>query len=733
MNLSLATFFGLRAGRDGARAAANDVSLGDSAREAHDWPMAATHYENHLKTVPQDAAIWVQYGHALKEMGKKDRAEEAYRRGADLAPGSADTSLQLGHILKLRGRISSAVDAYRRALELDPSLHWARMELKALGEFDWADPADAVGDPRIVFDLSDVFAYLWHHDTVTGIQRVQLGIAEAFLERQDLDRELIFLANSPDNSAYLAVDSIFVKRLLRELAKPDVSLDALRKIVLSAADASPQYLPRPRDLTLILGAFWVIPNITQRVAALKARGVAVGVLIHDIIPLTHPEYCETKTVENFTECSPVVTLADFILTVSDHTGRELAAYLRKIQCPDIPITTLRLAHLTWGSTSGVDAPVSKAIARILSKPFALYVSTIEIRKNHIYLFRIWEQLLNEGREPPRLIFVGRPGWRIDDFMAKLEATRGLGGFIKIVHGLSDAELTLLYKGAQFTLFPSFEEGWGLPVGESLFFGRPCVASCRSSIPEVGGDLVDYVDPGDMNSGYRAVKRFIEDSEYLDSRARQIKTDFSARTWAQVADEMLAFLRETVFTPAFEPAGIKPPLLPGGRLHQLGFGSNKLRFLQSRVGAFGHFVFDANWRELEEFGRWTAGRRGTLRFRSAGASGACLVALEIKTVSWLGDNRLRVRINETNYDDLALDPGVTTCFVFETALEDEDIEIRLEVIGDIARDDGEKRPLSIGVRSLGCAARAQIDQRLSLLEDIVYRGTKVVTAQRLGEW
>ncbi len=62
----------------------------------------------------------------------------------------------------------------------------------------------------------------------------------------------------------------------------------------------------------------------------------------------------------------------------------------------------------------------------------------------------------------------------------------------------------------FSVFPSFEEGWGLPVGESLIFGRPCLASNASSVPEVGGEFVDYIDPFNTNDGYEKISRFIED-------------------------------------------------------------------------------------------------------------------------------------------------------------------------------------------------------------------------------
>ena len=64
--------------------------------------------------------------------------------------------------------------------------------------------------------------------------------------------------------------------------------------------------------------------------------------------------------------------------------------------------------------------------------------------------------------------------------------------------MTDVELALLYRKCLLTMFPSLAEGWGLPVGESLAYGKICIASRAGAIPEVGGELVDYVDPYDAS-------------------------------------------------------------------------------------------------------------------------------------------------------------------------------------------------------------------------------------------
>lgn len=105
------------------------LMLADSARDARDWPAAARHYAEALRQEPRRAAIWVQYGHALKESGNLAEAEKVYREALEVDDSIADTHLQLGHALKLQGRQEDAVAAYLRAFALDPTLRQAGAEV----------------------------------------------------------------------------------------------------------------------------------------------------------------------------------------------------------------------------------------------------------------------------------------------------------------------------------------------------------------------------------------------------------------------------------------------------------------------------------------------------------------------------------------------------------------------------------------------------------------------------
>jgi glycosyltransferase involved in cell wall biosynthesis len=108
-------------------------------------------------------------------------------------------------------------------------------------------------------------------------------------------------------------------------------------------------------------------------------------------------------------------------------------------------------------------------------------------------------------------------------MQQLENVDWLDGKIRLMRDPTDAELAALYRGCQFTVFPSLfeDEGWGLPVSESPERGRPCPASNCTSLPEAGGELARYFDPENTEDAYRTIRAVIEDPEGLEEGSARV--------------------------------------------------------------------------------------------------------------------------------------------------------------------------------------------------------------------
>jgi glycosyltransferase involved in cell wall biosynthesis len=117
----------------------------------------------------------------------------------------------------------------------------------------------------------------------------------------------------------------------------------------------------------------------------------------------------------------------------------------------------------------------------------------------------------------------------------MRGTGSLNGYIRVCKRPDDAELAFLYQNCLFTVYPSYYEGWGLPIGESLWFRKLVVTSETSSMPEVGGSLVDYVNPYSIQSVLNGVKRAL-DPDYVRERTAAIKPS-ALRTWKDVSEDL----------------------------------------------------------------------------------------------------------------------------------------------------------------------------------------------------
>jgi glycosyltransferase involved in cell wall biosynthesis len=176
--------------------------------------------------------------------------------------------------------------------------------------------------------------------------------------------------------------------------------------------------------------------------------------------------------------------------------------------------------------------------------YALVVSTIEPRKGHALLLDVWERLL--ARDIPqrhgfRLVFVGRPGWHVDDVLRRIAAL-SRGGTLLPLQGVGDAELDALYRGAAFCLYPSLYEGFGLPIIEAFARGKAVIASTGGAVPETAGDLAPCLDPTDAAAWEQALADWIERPEFRADYEARIRAGFSHPTWVAAAAHILTLAK-----------------------------------------------------------------------------------------------------------------------------------------------------------------------------------------------
>ncbi len=176
----------------------------------------------------------------------------------------------------------------------------------------------------------------------------------------------------------------------------------------------------------------------------------------------------------------------------------------------------------------------------LTRPFILTVGVLEPRKNHLILLEVIRALHQRGHFL-ELVIIGREGWRWKNplTMAKY---RDLRPWVKVLTDVPDLHLVEFYNRAEIFIYPSFYEGFGLPILEAMACGTPVIASKVSSMPEVGGRAALFADPADPREFVSQALRLLEDR---DLRRHVVDTGLQhARqfTWAATARATLAVYR-----------------------------------------------------------------------------------------------------------------------------------------------------------------------------------------------
>jgi glycosyltransferase involved in cell wall biosynthesis len=298
------------------------------------------------------------------------------------------------------------------------------------------------------------------------------------------------------------------------------------------------------DVVLALGSHWSHPEYARLIRAQREKyGLRFGLMVYDLVTVRCPEWCERDLANAFrTWFDDLLPLCDAVFAISQATAADVTAYARDLGVA-LPGAVM---PLPLGTSLSSEAPSGDAARSDRQPPpgsYVLFVSTIEARKNHLLVFRIWRRMLEEmpRDQIPTLVFAGRVGWLVNDLMQQIINTDYLSGRLVLIEDASDPEIASLYRGCLFTVYPSFFEGWGLPVTESLAFGKPCLISDRTSLPEAGGNLARYRDPEDLHGWYAAIRQILEDRAQLAEWESRIRREFEPVPWSATIDALIGGL------------------------------------------------------------------------------------------------------------------------------------------------------------------------------------------------
>jgi glycosyltransferase involved in cell wall biosynthesis len=166
-----------------------------------------------------------------------------------------------------------------------------------------------------------------------------------------------------------------------------------------------------------------------------------------------------------------------------------------------------------------------------TRPTFVMLGTIEARKNHMLLLNIWSRLVERlGDKAPRLLIIGQRGWEADEVFRRLDDDPTLRGHVLELSRCSDLELAQHLHEARALLFPSFAEGYGLPLIEALAADVPVIAANLPVFEELCGSIPLYLDPHDEVAWEAAIIDFARDGSASRSAQLVRAKGFSAPTW-----------------------------------------------------------------------------------------------------------------------------------------------------------------------------------------------------------
>lgn len=253
-------------------------------------------------------------------------------------------------------------------------------------------------------------------------------------------------------------------------------------------------------------------------------GVRPIYFVHDLIPLTNPEFCRAREAEKHRErMRTVVTTGSGVIANSKATLDELTSFARREQLASPPAIAALL-----GSDS---MPRPASTARPRTPATFVILGTIEARKNHLMLLQLWSRLVQRlGRNAPRLLVIGQRGWECEQVFDMLDRSELLKGVVTEIGQCDDRQLADHLATARALLFPSLVEGFGLPLVEALQCGTPVIASDLPVFREIAGNIPEYLDPLDAPSWERTILSYAEDGS--SAREQQLKrlVGFSAPSW-----------------------------------------------------------------------------------------------------------------------------------------------------------------------------------------------------------
>lgn len=378
-------------------------------------------------------------------------------------------------------------------------------------------------DAPILLDVSRLIWRQWSGRLPTGIDRVCLAYLEHFGRRT---RAIVQFRN------FRRILNLSDSARLFDLLLTGSAYFQARLAAILAASAMHSDAGVDGQIYLNVGHTGL--NSPYLGPWLRKHGIRPFFLIHDLIPVTHPQYCRVgEDVRHSERIGHALASARGIIVNSQCTQEDLARFALENGMPMPPCLVAWLGITAPAMLPSISAPPSR--------PYFVTVGTIEARKNHLLLLEAWADLVERmGQLAPELVIIGQRGWEAQAAIDLLDRPGPLKGHVREMGSCDDAEMHRLVAGARALLMPSFVEGYGLPLIEALQIRTPVIASNLKVFREITGDIPEYRDPADKAGWLQAITEYAGDGAERQAQLRRL-SKFRAPRWRDHFERVEQFL------------------------------------------------------------------------------------------------------------------------------------------------------------------------------------------------
>ena len=298
------------------------------------------------------------------------------------------------------------------------------------------------------------------------------------------------------------------------------------------------YVPKKDDKIFIPWGEWWDQEWLNKVRSYAEEGAQVYPVCHDILPMVVPHFSgNSSSLADFV--TQVFPVSKAVIVQSNSTKNDLTKWMRNERIDTPPVKIFRLGEDFGSQKTTVVSSEMIAKYGIKKDEYLVYVSTIEPRKNHTLLYYTYKLAHSRNIQLPKLLIIGRVGHDSNDIIKFIKEDAVINQSIVICDFVSDNELNWLYQNCKFTVAPSFYEGWGMSVVESIAKGKPAVCSNTSSLNEMPDDCVIRFNPNSTDECLDAIMSMNKPGNY--TRYKRNAEQYKLHSWDDSYKQVLKIM------------------------------------------------------------------------------------------------------------------------------------------------------------------------------------------------